>query len=563
MWAMLEDRLHTRLTSDPKLKAKLPQLERAVADGSAVAGARRRRHRRDARPMTTILITGFGRFPGSPVNPSGLIATRLVQRRRPALAQARRIAHVFATRYDAVDRELPQFLARERPDIVVMFGVATRAKMLRVEELARNRISSFPDAGGRRPKSRVIAPASQSLAQSPAARAVARGGALDRAQRDALAQCRDAISATTPIGVGLKLPRTSRGPSVVIFIHVPPIRLKAQRKHAPAGKNRVKMAGARVGPRLPCAATRRPRARWRSDCRCDARVAATRRARRASGVTSFLLRQTHAQCRPQDRSHDPDRVCAARRGESDAVVVRTAAALARCPMVERRHPAGGRGRSRTARRVFAARTAGWRSIFAVHTWIVVKPAGAEAYTRYEVTGFGAEPIRVNRLAADAYWLGYRPEMVADIRGPLAAAAIPKIEAAIRNYPYAEYGSYRMWPGPNSNTFVATVLRAAPELAIAMPPEAIGKDFRADGSLFGLTESETGIEMSLYGLLGLKVGKVEGLELNLLTLVAGIDAINPALKLPAIGPSTMAHRDHPRSRSRERNGDALRCCGPRY
>lgn len=57
--------------------------------------------------------------------------------------------------------------------------------------------------------------------------------------------------------------------------------------------------------------------------------------------------------------------------------------------------------------VFAARTAGWRSIFAVHTWIVVKPADAEAYTRYEVTGFGAEPIRVNRLAADAYWLGYQ------------------------------------------------------------------------------------------------------------------------------------------------------------
>jgi hypothetical protein len=165
---------------------------------------------------------------------------------------------------------------------------------------------------------------------------------------------------------------------------------------------------------------------------------------------------------------------------------------------------------------------------------VVKPAGADAYTRYEVTGFGAEPIRVNRLAADAYWLGYRPEMVADIRGPLAATAIPKIEAAIRDYPYAEYGSYRMWPGPNSNTFVATVLRAAPELAIAMPPEAIGKDFRADGAVFGLTESETGIEMSLYGLLGLKVGKIEGLELNLLTLVAGIDAMNPALKLPAIG-----------------------------
>jgi LAO/AO transport system kinase len=34
MWAMLEDRLRSRLAADPKLKAKLPQLERAVAEGT-------------------------------------------------------------------------------------------------------------------------------------------------------------------------------------------------------------------------------------------------------------------------------------------------------------------------------------------------------------------------------------------------------------------------------------------------------------------------------------------------------------------------------------------------
>jgi hypothetical protein len=183
--------------------------------------------------------------------------------------------------------------------------------------------------------------------------------------------------------------------------------------------------------------------------------------------------------------------------------------------------------------VFAARTAGWRSIFAVHTWIVVKPAGAEDYTRYEVTGFGS-PLRVNGGAPDGYWMGRRPETVADIRGAVAAAAIPKIEAAIRAYPYTAYGSYRMWPGPNSNTFVATVLRAVPELEIAMPAEAIGKDFRADGSLFGATASGTGMELSLYGMLGIKIGRVEGVELNFLSLVAGLDTQHPAVKIPAFG-----------------------------
>jgi Protein of unknown function (DUF3750) len=183
--------------------------------------------------------------------------------------------------------------------------------------------------------------------------------------------------------------------------------------------------------------------------------------------------------------------------------------------------------------VFAARTAGWRGIFAVHTWIVVKAAGADAYTRYEVTGFG-RPLRINARPPDGYWLGDRPRIVADIRGARAAAAIPKIEAAIMAYPYAEYGGYRMWPGPNSNTFVATVLRAAPELEIAMPPEAIGKDYRIDGALLGRTLSRTGVEASLYGLLGFKAGKVEGIEFNLLGLVAGLDAEHPALKIPAFG-----------------------------
>jgi Protein of unknown function (DUF3750) len=184
--------------------------------------------------------------------------------------------------------------------------------------------------------------------------------------------------------------------------------------------------------------------------------------------------------------------------------------------------------------VFAARTGGWRSIFAVHTWIVVKPANAPVYTRYEVTGFGRQPIRIDGLAPDAFWIGYRPETVADIRGAAAGAAIPKIEAAIKDYPYAEYGSYRMWPGPNSNTFVASVLRAAPELEVAMPPEAIGKDFRADGSVFGSTESGTGVEVSLFGLMGIKIGRIEGVEFNFLSLVAGLDTRHPAVKIPAFG-----------------------------
>ena len=59
----------------------------------------------------TILITGFGPFPGAPFNPTGALVTELARRRIPALRHIRRVAHVFATSYAAVDRELPALLA--------------------------------------------------------------------------------------------------------------------------------------------------------------------------------------------------------------------------------------------------------------------------------------------------------------------------------------------------------------------------------------------------------------------------------------------------------------------
>jgi hypothetical protein len=183
--------------------------------------------------------------------------------------------------------------------------------------------------------------------------------------------------------------------------------------------------------------------------------------------------------------------------------------------------------------VFAARAGGWKSVFAVHTWVVVKPENAVAYTRYDVMGFG-RPIRVNMHAADAYWYSDCPRLVADVRGAPAATAIAKIEAAVKSYPYAAWGSYRVWPGPNSNTFTATLLRAAPELEIAMPSEAVGRDFRADGAFVGLTPSHTGVEASIYGLLGVKLGWVEGVEVDLMGLVAGLDLRHPALKIPCVG-----------------------------
>jgi hypothetical protein len=163
---------------------------------------------------------------------------------------------------------------------------------------------------------------------------------------------------------------------------------------------------------------------------------------------------------------------------------------------------------------------------------VFKPANAATWSRYDVVGWG-QPVRSNGWAPDGRWFGDAPRVLVDVRGAEAAAAIPKVQAAIAAYSYNNFGDYRMWPGPNSNTFTATVLRAVPELGATLPANAVGKDFRSY-PYAGLTDSRTGIEASLWGVLGVKLGWVEGFELNFLGLTAGLDLRHPGVKLPGFG-----------------------------
>jgi hypothetical protein len=186
--------------------------------------------------------------------------------------------------------------------------------------------------------------------------------------------------------------------------------------------------------------------------------------------------------------------------------------------------------------VYAARAWGWKGVLAVHSWIILKRAGAAAFERYEVVGWGvrrgAPAIRKDMRAVDGYWAGNRPQVVAERRGPGVEQLIDRIEAAIESYPYPD--QYRTWPGPNSNTFIAHIGREVPELALNMPPTAVGKDYLSAGGLLARTPSGSGFQLSVLGVLGLSLGRAEGLELNLLGLVIGVDPLGLALKLPGIG-----------------------------
>ena len=201
--------------------------------------------------MIRILIAGFGRFPGAPFNPSEALAVRLAARRRPALAAHRVRARVFRTSYAAVDDELPRLIARHRPDIVLLLGLAGRTPQVRIETRAQNRMSLvFPDVDGHVPAQASIRPAQDALTgRAPFRRLVAAASAA----RVRACISRDAGAYLCNFAYFRAIEETSRHrhPPLVVFVHPwPDGTAPSRHAQSPAAVPRV----------------RRSRARRRSDC---------------------------------------------------------------------------------------------------------------------------------------------------------------------------------------------------------------------------------------------------------------------------------------------------------
>lgn len=186
--------------------------------------------------------------------------------------------------------------------------------------------------------------------------------------------------------------------------------------------------------------------------------------------------------------------------------------------------------------VYVARTINWRGYLSVHSWVATKEKNAPYYLTYQVMGwnlyFSGNAVTVRQDIPDRYWYGAKPELIEEIRGEDAEKAIPKIIQYVKDYPYKTY--YNVWPGPNSNSFVANIIRNTPELTVELPPNAIGKDWINQGNFYGPSESGSGYQFSFFGAFGFTIGKAEGIEINILGMTFGIDFLRPALKLPFIG-----------------------------
>ncbi len=181
-----------------------------------------------------ILITGFGPFPGAPFNPTMGLVKRLTQLRRPAFDDVEFASHIFHVTYATVDRELPELIARFRPDALLSFGLADRTAFMRIESRARNAVTTtFPDADRNRArKGSIVDGADATLFGPHTAKLLraARGTGIDaRPSRDAGSYLCNYLSWRS-----IEAVKKKDGPSLAAFVHIPLLArgVLSRRKHA-------------------------------------------------------------------------------------------------------------------------------------------------------------------------------------------------------------------------------------------------------------------------------------------------------------------------------------------
>jgi pyroglutamyl-peptidase len=182
-----------------------------------------------------ICITGFGPFPGAPFNPTGPLVARLLRLRRPAFGEVELSGHIFPVTYKAVDRELPELLAKHRPHALLMFGLASRTPYVRVETRARNAVTTlWPDADHALMHKGSISDGADAMMFGPHTAKlfrVARATGLDaRASRDAGSYLCNYLSWRA-----IEATCVDSGPRLAAFVHVPPLARGAESRRKNAG----------------------------------------------------------------------------------------------------------------------------------------------------------------------------------------------------------------------------------------------------------------------------------------------------------------------------------------
>lgn len=187
--------------------------------------------------------------------------------------------------------------------------------------------------------------------------------------------------------------------------------------------------------------------------------------------------------------------------------------------------------------IYTARAFSWRGYFATHPWVAWKRKNENQYTVAQVSSWALyrgekSTVVVEQDVPDRHWFGNKPTIIFEARGEKADLMIDRALELIKDYPFRH--KYRIWPGPNSNTFVEHMIRHTPGATVELPPHAIGKDYLTNSNIFAMSPSGSGIQVSIFGLLGFTLGAAEGVEVNVIGLTFGLDILRPALKIPFYG-----------------------------
>jgi pyroglutamyl-peptidase len=178
-----------------------------------------------------VLVAGFGPFPGAAKNPSGQLALHVARSRRIAASDAKVIGAVIPTVYQEVFSTFSDVLKAEKPDAVLIFGLAGSTSFMRIETRAMNVASSvYPDQAGEKPADHALIAGSPQIlnARAPV-------HCLLRAAHETGAKAKLSVNAgryicNAAFFLTLDAARKTGAPKLAAFVHIPWPRGRRPRK---------------------------------------------------------------------------------------------------------------------------------------------------------------------------------------------------------------------------------------------------------------------------------------------------------------------------------------------
>jgi len=198
------------------------------------------------RRRSTILLTGFGPFPGVPENASAILVPKLAHLVARRFHAHRVVARILPVEWDAAPDRLAAHYARERPHLALHFGVSERASGFVIETLARNVRSAVPDAAGAMPRATcIIEKGPESLLSNlPAEEIVMRLGALGIPAH--ISNDAGTYLCNAALYTALGLAADGRAAPAVGFVHIP-VSLERRGAERPSRGRSLDWEGALAG----------------------------------------------------------------------------------------------------------------------------------------------------------------------------------------------------------------------------------------------------------------------------------------------------------------------------